>query len=96
MPRNKEVDQFYTFNPKNCLPLGGGPWNLQFVVFLPHRYYISNLVKILPTVLEKIMLPDDARRTSEDGRKPIATGHLSDSGDLKICIYQYIVKILEI
>ena len=29
---------------------------------------------------------DDARRTThDDGRQPIAIGHLSDSGDLKIC-----------
>ena len=31
------------------------------------------------------MLTDDARRTPhDDGRQPIAIGHLSDSGDLKM------------
>ena len=43
------------------------------------------MVKIGPVVLEKKMLTDDARRTPhDDGRQPIATGHQSDSGDLKI------------
>ena len=43
-----------------------------------------NLVKIGPAVLEKKMLTDDGRRTPhDDGRQPIAIGHLSDSGDLK-------------
>ena len=42
------------------------------------------MVKIGPTVLEK-MLTDDARQTiHNDGHQPIATGHLSDSGDLII------------
>ena len=27
---------------------------------------------------------DERRRTDDDGRQPIAIGHLSDSGDLKI------------
>ena len=36
-------------------------------------------------VLEKKMLTDDVRWTTHDnGRQPIAIGHLSDSGDLKI------------
>ena len=38
---------------------------------------MPNLVKIGPVVLEKKMLTDD-------GRQPIAIGHLSDSGDLKM------------
>ena len=42
------------------------------------------MVKIGPVVLEKKMLTHDARRTTDDdGRQPIAIGHLSDSGDLK-------------
>ena len=73
----KEIQQFYTFYPKITSPLGGGSWNLQFFVSLPYRWYISNLVKIGPVVLEKKML------TNDDGRQPIAIGHLSDSGDLK-------------
>ena len=45
----------------------------------------TKLVKIGPVVLDKKMLTDDARRTThDDGRQPIAIGHLSDSGDLKI------------
>ena len=37
-----------------------------------------------PVVLKKKMLTHDARRTTnDDGRQPIAIGHLSDSGDLK-------------
>ena len=35
-------------------------------------------------VLEKKMLTDHGRGTThDDGRQPIAIGHLSDSGDLK-------------
>ena len=37
----------------------------------------TNLVKIDQVALEKKMLTDD------DGRQPIAIGHLSDAGDLK-------------
>ena len=34
------------------------------------------------------MLTHDARRTTnDDGRQPIAIGHLSDSGDLKMFNY---------
>ena len=73
----KQIQQFYTFYPQITSPLGGGSWNLQFLVSLPYRCYISNLVNIGPVVLEKKML------THDDGRQPIAIGHLSDSGDLK-------------
>ena len=65
--------------PQNYLPLGWGPCDLQFLVSLPYRCYILNLVKIGPVVL-KTMLTDDGRRRTQ----PIAIGHLSDSGDLKI------------
>ena len=75
-----KIQQFYTFYPKITYPLDGGSWNLQFLVFLPYRCYILNLVKIGPVVLEDV----NSRRTShDDGRQPIAIGHLSDSGDLK-------------
>ena len=47
--------------------------------------YILNLVKIGPVVSEEKMLTHDGRRTThDDGRQPIAVGHLSDSGDLII------------
>ena len=42
------------------------------------------MVKIGPVVLEKKMLTDDGRTKHDDGRQPVAIGHLSDSGDLKI------------
>ena len=43
------------------------------------------MVRIGPVVSEEKMLTHDARRTTDDdGRQPIAIGHLSDSGDLKI------------
>ena len=51
---------------------------IKFLVSLPYRCYISNLVKIGPVVLEKKML------THDNWRQPIAIGHLSDSGDLQI------------
>ena len=41
-----EIHQFYTSYPKITFPLGGGSWNLQFLVCLPYRSYIPNLVKI--------------------------------------------------
>ena len=44
--------------------------------------------KIGPVVLEKKMLTHDARRTTDDDVcQPIAIGHLSDSGDLKILTF---------
>ena len=57
--------------------------NLQFIVILPYRWYIPNLVKIGSVVLEEKVLTDDGRRkTDDDGRQPTGIGHLSDSGDL--------------
>ena len=42
------------------------------------------MVRIGPVVSEEKMLTHDGRRTThDDGRQPIAIGHLSDSGDLK-------------
>ena len=72
---------------------GGGSWNLQFLVSSPYRWYIPNLVKIVPVVLEKKILTDDGRwMTDDDGRQTIATCHLSSSGDLqmyfdKVCFW---------
>ena len=53
-----------------------------------------------PVVLEKKMLTDDGRRTTnegrrtmhDDGRQPIAIGHLSDSGALKSVSLNYFLK----
>ena len=83
----QEMLQFYTFPPKITSPWGRGSWNLQFLVSLPYGCYMPNLVKIGPVVLEKKMLTDEEPRTThDDGRQPIAIGHLSDSGDLKTWI----------
>ena len=44
---------------------------------------MPNLIKNGPVVPEKKMLKHDARRTTDDdGRQPIAIGHLCYSGDL--------------
>ena len=72
------MQQFYTCYPQitSLLDGGGGSWNLQFLFSLPYRWYIPNLVKIGPIVVEKKILMDDERHS-------IAIGHLSDTGDLK-------------
>ena len=70
MPLSREEDflrntSILHFLPQNYLPLG------EFLVSLPYRYYIPNLVKIGPIVLEK-MLTDDGRRTPHDNeRQPL-------------------------
>ena len=39
------------------------------------------------------MLTHDGRRTThDDGRQPIAIGHLSDSGDLKMTTQKYYLR----
>ena len=84
MPGGREEDflkkyiNLTLFNPKITSPLDGGHeiYNLQFLISLPYRCYIPNLVRIGPVVAEEKML-------THDGRQPIAIGHLSDSGDLK-------------
>ena len=79
----KKCINFKLFTPK-LSPLMDGSGNLQFLVSLPYRCYIPNLVKFGPVVSEEEMLMHDARRTTHhDGCQPIAIGHLSDSGDLK-------------
>ena len=40
-------------------------------------------VKIGPVVLEKMLMQEAQQTTDNNGREPIAIGHLSDSGDLK-------------
>ena len=49
-----------------------------FLILSLRMYWtqLFNISKFQQTLLEKKMLTDD-------GRKPIAIGHLSDSGDLK-------------
>ena len=70
----KKYSNFTLFIPK--LPplwVPWGSWNLQFLVSLPYRCYIQNLVKIGPVVLEKKMLTHNERWTTHyDGRQPIA------------------------
>ena len=81
----------FTFFTLKLSPLSfRGSWNLQFYVSLIYRCYVVNLVKIGPLVFEKKM--DDARQktndwrrtTNEDRRQPTATGHLGDSGDIRM------------
>ena len=63
--------------------VGGGVMIFTIFCLFKYRSYIPNLFKIGPVVLEKKRLTHDARRTTnDDGRQPIAVGHLSDSGDL--------------
>ena len=65
----------FTLLPQNYLPLGWGH-KFTFLFFFPNICCIPNLVKIGPVVSEEKMFTDD-------GRQPIAIGHLSDTGDLK-------------
>ena len=51
--------------------------NLQFLVYVPYKCYIPNLVKFDSVAFEPKML------THNDGRQSIAIGHLSDPCDLK-------------
>ena len=66
---------------------GGGFCNLQFLVSLPYRCYMPNLVKNGPVLLEKLLTDDDERQNT-------AIGHLSDSCNLKtLQIYKQYVFI---
>jgi DNA helicase HerA-like ATPase len=52
-----------------------------------HRCYKPNLVDIGSAVPEKkLKMFKSLRTTDDDGRKWIAIGHLSDSGDLEILL----------
>ena len=78
MPQSREEDflrntSILHFLPQNYLPWGVGSWNLQFLVSLPYRCYIPNLVKIGSVVLEKKMLTDNGRRTTHDTRRRTPT-----------------------
>ena len=76
MPWSRENDflrntPILPFLPQNYLPLGWGggrSCNSQFLVSLPYRCYIPNLVKVGPVVLEKKMKRTThvARRTTTD------------------------------
>ena len=91
MPMSREEDflkkyiNFTIFTPKLPPLWMGGHEIYNFLSLYPTcRCYTPNLVKIGSVVLEKKMLMDDGQWTMHDeGRKPIAIGHLSDSGDLK-------------
>ena len=64
MPGSREEDFLRSTSilPQNYLPFGWGSWNLQFLVSLPYRCYIPNLVRIGPVVSEEKMLTHDGRR----------------------------------
>ena len=53
----------------NTKLLPWGSWNLQFLVSLPYKCYIPNLVKIGPVVLEK-MLIHDSQQTPTHSNSP--------------------------
>ena len=80
MPPEREdvFNQYSNFTLFFFLFQISSPWVgvIQFLLSIPYRCYISNLTKIGPVVLEKML-------TDDDGRQPIALGHLCDSGDLK-------------
>lgn len=65
---------------------------MYFAIFNPltRRYYMLNLVENGPMVPEKklkkfrsLQPTNDERRTTNDGQKTIAKGHVSDSVDFK-------------
>ena len=65
----KEIHEFY---PQITSPWGRGSWNLQFLVSLPYRCYIPNLVKIDTVVLRKMLTLDTRRRTpTHSNRSPV-------------------------
>ena len=84
LPESLSQSQHTSASSKLKLPpIGvgrGGSWNSQFLVSLPYICHIPNLVMIWPVVLEKKILTHDGRR----GCLPIAIGHLSGSGILKM------------
>ena len=61
MLRSKEIHKFNTFYQKILSP-GVGVWKYKKEVSYPYKYFIHNLVKIGPVVLEKKMLTHDERR----------------------------------
>ena len=66
----KEIHQFFKFYLKIMpSPWDGGLWILQFLVSLPYKCNIPNLVKIGPVVLEK-MLIHDSQQTPTHSNSP--------------------------
>ena len=63
--REKDFKEIHNFYPKYYLPLAWGG------VHEIYSWFIANLVEIGPVIREMFM---------DDGRLPIAIGHLSDSG----------------
>ena len=80
----KKYSNSTLFTPKLIPLLGGGSLILRFLVSLPYRCHIPNLVKIGELVLDKKMYTHDERQmthdglrtTQDDGRRPLKTGHL--------------------
>ena len=76
MPQIREKDflrkasTFPIFTPK-LPPLE--MWG-QFLVSLPYKCFIPNLIKIGLVVLEKVLTQDGRWMTYDDGRQPIAIG----------------------
>lgn len=68
----KEIHQFDTFYSKIMSPWDGEGDKILFT----YRYYIPNLVDIVPVVIQKMILIMD------NGQRPITIGHLSVVGDL--------------
>ena len=68
MPGSREAEfsrntSILHFLPQNYLPCSRGSWNFQFLVSLPYRCHVPNLVKIDLVVIEKKMITNDWRRT---------------------------------
>lgn len=83
--RDEDFQSNISILPKEYVPLGLGVMKLT-TVSLPYRCHIPNLVKIGPVFLEDV----NAQRTKDDeGRQPIAKGHMSDPGELKSCFSCY-------
>jgi hypothetical protein len=72
-----------SFCPFPKTPGGQGPWNSKFLFPFTYKCYKPNLVEIGLAVLEKKLKMFKSLSPTDDGRKRIAIGHLSDSGDLK-------------
>ena len=80
--------KFTIFTPKvSRFWWNGVSYHLQFLISLLYMY-IPNLIKDYSVVLEKKTLTFNAWRTIyDDGSKPIASGHLSDSGNIMTDIF---------
>ena len=80
----RRAEDFYTFCPKITSPFGGGHeiYNLHYCILTLQMLHTKFGLDWLRSSSEEDV---NARRTTvDDGRQPIAIGHLSYSGDLKI------------